>query len=44
MSCADQDEIVDVVIEQLQSSGQEFDEACVREGLEGVDMAEPRRR
>jgi len=39
MSCADQDEIIDVVIQPLQSSGQEFDEACVREGLEGVDMA-----
>jgi len=39
MSCADQDEIIDVVIQQLESSGQEFDEACVREGLEGVDMA-----
>jgi hypothetical protein len=40
MSCADNDQIVDAFIEQMKGTGQEFDEDCVREGLEGVDLAD----
>jgi hypothetical protein len=40
MSCADKDEIVDAFIAQMETSGQDFDEACVREGLEDVDLTE----
>jgi hypothetical protein len=39
-SCADSAAIADMFIEQMKASGQEFDEECVREGLEGVDVAE----
>ncbi|MET0663390.1 MAG: hypothetical protein ABWZ42_09690 [Ilumatobacteraceae bacterium] len=40
LSCAGNDEIIDAFIEQLNTSGQEFDEECVREGLEDIDLAE----
>jgi hypothetical protein len=40
LGCADNDQLIDVFIEQLQAAGQEFDEACVREGLQDVDLAE----
>jgi hypothetical protein len=40
MSCADNDQIVDAFIEQMNESGETFDEDCVRDGLEGVDLAE----
>jgi len=39
MSCADSSEIADAFIEQMKASGQEFDEECVREGLDGVDLS-----
>lgn len=39
-ACIDSDALVDEFITGMQESGEEFDEECVREGLEGFDMAE----
>ena len=38
--CIDADALVDEFIAGMAESGQDFDEACVREGLEDFDMAE----
>jgi hypothetical protein len=38
--CIDSDALVDEFIAGMAESGQDFDEACVREGLEEFDMAE----
>lgn len=38
--CIDSDALVDQFILGMEESGQDFDEACVREGLEDFDMAE----
>lgn len=40
MTCADNDQVIDAFIEQMKSTGQDFDEDCVREGLDGVDLAD----
>ena len=42
-ACADNDEIIDAFIDQMQTSGQEFDEECVREGLAGHRPGRTRR-
>lgn len=39
LTCVDQDELIDVFIQGLEESGQEVDENCVRENLEGVDLS-----
>jgi hypothetical protein len=39
-TCADNEQLVDAFIEELKSSGQTFDEQCVRDGLEGANLAE----
>lgn len=39
MTCADSSEIADAFIEEMKASGQEFDEECVREGLDGLDLS-----
>jgi hypothetical protein len=39
-SCIDSDALVDQFIIGMEESGQDFDEACVREGLEDFDMGE----
>lgn len=38
LTCADKGEIVDAFIAEMKGSGQEFDEECVRKGLDGVDL------
>jgi hypothetical protein len=38
--CIDSDTLIDQFIEGMGDGGQDFDEACVREQLEGVDVAE----
>jgi hypothetical protein len=41
LSCADNEDLVDAFIEEMKANtGADFDEACVRESLEGVDMSE----
>ena len=40
LGCADNDQIIDAFIAEMQKSGQEFDEECVREGLQDIDLAE----
>ncbi len=40
LGCADNDQIIDAFIEQMKTSGQEFDEECVRDGLQDIDLAE----
>ncbi len=40
LGCAGNDEIIDALIVELQKSGQEFDEDCVRDGLQDLDLAE----
>jgi hypothetical protein len=40
MRCAPQDELVDLFIQGLAEGGDEVDEVCAREQLEGVDIAE----
>lgn len=39
-SCIDSDALVDEFIAGMEESGQDFDEECVREGLEDFDMGE----
>jgi hypothetical protein len=39
-SCIDSDALVDQFIIGMEESGQDFDEECVREGLEDFDMGE----
>jgi len=39
-TCVSNDDLLEAYITQLKATGQEFDEECVREGLEGVDFAE----
>jgi hypothetical protein len=39
-ACIDNDALVEEFISGMQESGEEFDEQCVRDGLEGFDMAE----
>jgi hypothetical protein len=38
--CIDSDALVDEFIAGMEESGQDFDEECVREGLEDFDMSE----
>ncbi len=40
LGCAGNDQIIDAFIAEMKQSGQEFDEECVREGLEDIDLAE----
>jgi hypothetical protein len=40
LGCAGNDQIIDAFIAEMQKSGQEFDEECVRDGLEEIDLAE----
>lgn len=40
ISCADQGAVIDLFIEGMNESGQNFDEDCVREQMQGVDIAE----
>ncbi len=39
LNCADKGAIIDMFIAQMKTSGQEFDEDCVRDGLQDVDFA-----
>jgi hypothetical protein len=39
LGCADSSDIADAFIEEIKASGQEFDEACVREGLDDLDLS-----
>ena len=39
LGCADNGQIVDAFIAELKTSGQEFDEQCVRDGLKDIDLA-----
>ncbi len=39
-TCADNDQLVEAFIEELKGSGQSFDEQCVRDSLEGANLAE----
>jgi len=38
-TCLDNDAMVDMLVEQIGASGEDVDEDCVREALEGVDLA-----
>ena len=38
MSCVDTDALVDRFIEEMDAAGQDFDEDCVRDALEGIDF------
>ena len=40
IGCAGNDQIIDALIVELKKSGQDFDEECVRDGLQDVDLAE----
>ena len=40
LGCAGNDQLIDAFITEMQQSGQEFDEECVREGLQDIDLAE----
>jgi hypothetical protein len=40
LSCADNSAVVDFIIKGMKDSGQAFDEQCVRDSLEGVDLAD----
>ena len=40
VTCIDEEALVEEFISGMQESGEEFDEQCVRDGLEGFDMAE----
>lgn len=40
LSCADQEALVDLFVELMQTSGQEFDEDCLRRQLGGFDIAD----
>jgi hypothetical protein len=40
LGCAGNDQIIDALIVELEKSGQEFDEDCVRDGLQDLDLAE----
>lgn len=40
LRCVDQDALIGLYIDGLQQSGQSFDEACLRENLADIDVAE----
>ena len=40
LGCVDEDTLVDLFVEALAGSGQDFDEDCVREKLEEFDVAD----
>ena len=40
LTCVDPDALADMFVEGMSQSGQEFDEDCVRERLEKIDIAE----
>ena len=39
LSCVDRDDLIDTFIEQIEASGQDVDDDCVRDALEGMDIA-----
>ena len=39
-TCVDNEDLIDAYITQLQATGEEFDEECVRDGLADVNFAE----
>lgn len=39
LSCVDEDDLIDTFIEQIEASGQEVDDECVRDALDGMDIA-----
>jgi len=39
LSCAGNEQIIDALIAEMKTSGQEFDEQCVRDGLKDIDLA-----
>ena len=40
IGCADNDQIIDLFITQMEASGQDFDEDCVRDNMKDLDLAE----
>jgi len=38
--CFDNDALIDAFVDEMKSSGQSFDEDCVREGMQDFDLAE----
>jgi len=39
LSCAGNEQIIEALIAEMKTSGQEFDEQCVRDGLKDIDLA-----